>query len=77
MLKVNLVLYVIILPGVTILARLSSYANDITTLVMNNDENDKVSRAISRYKIVTRAKVNHDNSVGLRLVTWNGVSLPI
>lgn len=57
----NSVLHGITLPGASTLARYS--ADDMS--VKGKAEIDKVSKKVSRYEMVTRAKINH-KFVGLR-----------
>lgn len=62
------------LPGATTSARYS--AKYVTVLEIISAEIYKVGREIRGYKMVTGAKINRDESVGLQLVTWKVASLP-
>lgn len=72
-LKANQILHWNSLPGATTLARYSVCANDVSVLVSNRAEIDKLAEIEVRDSGVV-AMINCD--VGLPLGMWKGVSLP-
>ena len=76
-LKANPVLRSLTLPG-------PSEGNQVTLhtlttsacFVMSSAEMEEVSKEIGRYEAVTGAKINREKSVGLRLGSWKGCTLP-
>lgn len=56
-------LHRITLSGTTTQARYSAYADDVSAFVKSKGENDEVSKEISWYEEVTRAKINGDESL--------------
>ena len=47
-------------------ATYTAYADDVSVLVTSSAEVEDVSKEIGRYEAVTGAKINRENSVGLR-----------
>ena len=75
-LRANPVLRGITLPGASVLARYTAYADDVSLLVTSISEIEEVQKEIGRYEEVTGARINREKSVGLRLGSWKGSSLP-
>lgn len=61
--KANPIIRGIILPGATISAKYTTYADDVSTLVMSNAQMDQVGRELRRYETVSGAKINRDKSI--------------
>lgn len=61
--KANLIVCGIILPGATISARYTTYADDVSTLVLSNTQIDQVGRELRRYETVSGTKINRDKSI--------------
>ena len=55
-----------------LMARVSTFADDITVFVSRCLDIKAVKKAISEYERIAGAKVNFDNSEGLRLGAWRG-----
>ena len=58
-------------------AKVSAYADDITVIVSRRSDIKSVKKAVERYEEVAGAKINFDESEGLRSDAWRGgVPLP-
>ena len=75
-LMANSVLRGLTLPGSIEIARYTAYDDDVSVLVTSSAKVVEVREEIERYKVVTRAKINREKSVGLRLESWKGCVLP-
>ena len=64
------------LPGYLTGARYTAYADDVSVFVTSCAEVEEVSKEIGRYEAVTGAKINCEKSVGFRLGSWKGCTLP-
>ena len=74
-LMVNSVLRGLKLPGSTISARFTTYANDFHVLVTSNAKMEEVSTEIRRYVDVMGPKINGEKSIDLRSGSWKGCAL--
>ena len=75
-LKEYLALHCLTLPGSSEVARYTAYADVVSVLIMSSAEVEEVSKEIGRYEAVTRAKINREKSIGLRLGSWKVCALP-
>ena len=75
-LKANAALRGLTLPGASEVARYTAYADGVSVLVMSSAGVEEVSKEIGRYEAVTRAKINREKSVGLRLGSLKSCALP-
>ena len=75
-LKADPVLRCLTLPGSTEVARYTSYADDISVLVISSVDVVEVNKEIGRFEVVTGVKINREKSVGLQLGSWKGCALP-
>ena len=75
-LKANPVLRGFTLPCSSEVAWYTAYTDDVSVLVTSNAEVEEVSKEIRRYEAVAGAKINREKSVGLRLGSWKGCTLP-
>ena len=55
-----------------LMARVSTFSNDITVFVSRHLDIEAVKKAVGEYKQIAGAKVNFDKSEGLRLGAWRG-----